>query len=346
MSIPPSSCQCPNDDMPQFLISKRAIEQGRNMHIFSSRPMVESFKQARLVGGLNLSRVRHLTAAMFYRWLDLCHARLEDRELHARVVLRPVQIGTSSFNVMSCYLRKVEGAPIPRDSLALLQPGVYGVFLLDETPYEGDVLSPRRFYEPFAEQAKSLQTIFPEYGTNNTPTRLSDLVKARDQGRCSITGQTGHPTQIVWIYPPLASFVVDRLDDAIFDKFRLVDNLITICSSLAEPFQRNAFSVDMEDGGRIIKFVDLPDESPVLPLYLPAPRPSAVRFWDLNFKYTLAVFLPAGDPATTGDYDDYVAWMEELSQSQANLRNPKWQTALGRQVLEAYMMRELAGVYQ
>ncbi|KAF7290611.1 hypothetical protein MIND_01301300 [Mycena indigotica] len=243
------------DSSRSFLMSQRAADQGRNMHVFS----LSCFPQARMAGGFNLNRI-HLTAKTFYRWLYLCDEIINYQQgINDAVVLRKIRLRT--VDVLFYAVEEIEGPPIPRDSLQLIEPGIYGIFSADGTPFTRYFCSPVRFHPSFKDQEVLLvQRSHGHYkGENDIPMDLRVLAGARDKGRCFITGRTDLPTQCVWILPPLATFNRDHSDPTAFDKYKVIDNLITICSALADPFMRNLFAVDVEDNARIITFEDLPE---------------------------------------------------------------------------------------
>ncbi|KAJ7074523.1 hypothetical protein C8F01DRAFT_1100755 [Mycena amicta] len=346
------------DPGSRFMISKRAASQGRNMHVFS----FDSFPAVRVAGGFNLDR-SPLTAKTFYRWLDLCDLSLNPFHTSVNVVLRRIKL--VAIDVLSYAMESVDGPSIPRDSVELLEPGVYGIFLPDGEPYKGIIGSDTHHYYPFpVQQAKLVANSCGKVGSeigdslfqdqeddiarlieqNKIPQALAELAVARDQGKCWVTGRTDLQTQLVWVYPPLASFSLDEHDPECWDKHRVLDNIVTICAALAEPFNGNVFTVDLDDNGRIITFDDLPSESPQLPpclTVLPL-SPSSEHFWRLNFKYTLLIYFPAGDASR--DYARYnpSEWMRELMENEADLDDEKWHTGYGREVLEVFTRQLLS----
>ncbi|KAF7290628.1 hypothetical protein MIND_01303000 [Mycena indigotica] len=326
------------DSSRSFLMSQRAADQRRNMHVFS----FHFFPQVRLAGGLNLNRI-HLTAKTFYRWLCLCHTLVTGEDLEAAVVLRKIQLATVDVSFYS--LAAIQGPPIPRDSLQLIQPGIYGIFSQDGTPFTSYVSSAVSFRTSFKAQEDEMvrSTKSPEFRAHNQiPMHLRTLAGARDRGKCFITGQTHLPTQCVWIIPPLATFNGGLFDPMDLDKSKVVDNLITICSVLVDPFMHNLFSVDLEDNARIIVFDDLPSGVPTLPLRLPTlPSPASTDFWKSSFIVTLGNFFPAGELDEDGSRrtrsGNAGLLMEELHDDCADLDDPKWQSDVGTEVVQVYM---------
>ncbi|KAJ7074532.1 hypothetical protein C8F01DRAFT_1100804 [Mycena amicta] len=340
-----------------FIISQRAASQGRNMHVFS----LHSFPAVRVAGGFNLDRIP-LTAKTFYRWLDLCDRFVNRRHTKVDIVLRRIKL--VAVDVLRYAMENVDGPPIPRDSVELLAPGVYGIFHSDGRPYKGLIgrdtveCSPFPVQEtklvanfrgqvgsdaPFQDQEEE-EDIARLIGQNKIPQELAELAMARDQGKCCVTGRTDVPTQVVWVYPPLASFNSDPSNPMCWEKYRVLDNIVTICATLAAPFNGNVFTVDLDDDGRIITFDDLPNESPQLPprFTIPPLSPSSEYFWRSNFEHTLAIHFCGGNASE--DYAHYnpSEWMEELMDNYAHLDDEKWHTAYGREVLEVYTRQLLS----
>ncbi|KAF7305549.1 hypothetical protein HMN09_00807800 [Mycena chlorophos] len=344
-----------NSSSLPFLLSRRAEAQRRNLHVFS----LGQFPSTILVGGFDLKRVP-LAANTFYRWLDLCDALINNRSddspnLALDVVLRRIQV--TIIDVLAYGIQSVEGPPIPRESLALLEPGIYGIFNPDGTPYEGNVSNEHRYAYPIRDfLAKQLPDVVVQVCSelldastqlrsieDHLPSDLIQQAKTRDQGRCVLTGRNDVATEVVWLFPPVASQNLrwcDRIRP--FEEYRVLENVITLSSTLVDALRRNVVAVDVDDNNRIVSFEDI--DHPQVPSHLPAsvPAPTA-RFWRWHLQYTLAVFFPAGDAISSGDYSSYNAdaWIDELDSGEADIMAPKWQTQYGQEVLEVFMRQSI-----
>ncbi|KAF7305544.1 hypothetical protein HMN09_00807300 [Mycena chlorophos] len=297
--------------MSSFIISSRAEAQGRDLHIFSLR----QYPTATVVGGFNLGRLA-LTAQTFYRWLDLSDALLNymfDGTTVRDVVLRRITL--CKVDVLCYAMQGVEGPIIPRHSTEHLAPGTYGLFSSDGNPSKLVISSARNYARPFQDFKGAILRYSPELSRqDHIPAELMRLAAARDRGRCCITGRNDVSTEFVWIFPPLASqisspdarflfelhyagllIIFCQQDRKPFEYYRVLDNVITISSSLVNALNRNSLTVDVDDAKRVICFNDPPANAPKLPSNLPPLSPSGCnRFWRLNLQYTIAVFfLPA-----------------------------------------------------
>nr|GAT57958.1 predicted protein [Mycena chlorophos] len=322
---------------PGFVLNKRVASQGRNMHLFS----LTDYPCATIAGGLNLTRF-DLNAKTFYRWLHLCNDALNHPllGLNPRVVIRPITL--KMLDVMFYQVASVDGPVIPRDSEALLNPGIYGVFSADGSPYQGSMsmISVHSISFEEAEARSRIQGLIDTAFQNEIPSHLASLALARDQGRCVITGRTDQETQLVWIVPPAAAMSFHGDDPSYLAKHRVLDNIITLSSNLVDSFGRNAFTVDIDDNARVLAFSDLPSDAPQLLKRLSGVfgTPSE-DYWRFNFLYTLTVYFPTGRADFDHDRDDPNAWMEELVEDNADLEDPKWSTQLGKEVLDTFRAR-------
>ncbi|KAJ7074638.1 hypothetical protein C8F01DRAFT_31601 [Mycena amicta] len=222
-------------DSGSFLISKRAAAQGRNMHVFS----LHEFPAVDMAGGFNLNRF-HLPAKTFYRWLDLVDA--DRRKSTLNLVLRRITL--RKIDVLSYAVASEDGAPIPRGSDELILPGVYGVFL-DGKPYRRCVGNPNSHEVSFLALASELDAECASYGEpnqpmpsseNTMPQSLAELAMARDQGRCCVTGRTDLPTQVIWAYPPLASYRLHQVSCVAYHR-RVLTFFILVRPSVLEDVQ-------------------------------------------------------------------------------------------------------------
>ncbi|KAJ7222767.1 hypothetical protein B0H12DRAFT_299420 [Mycena haematopus] len=166
---------------------------------------------------------------------------------------------------------------------------------------------------------------------------------------------------LTW-YAPRVNFIVyvddqaheksyqarDTYKEGLHESYRTVDNAITVCSTLVEPFMENTFSIDVQDNSRIVPFVDLPTRAPTappLPSHLPRPdhcgSPTAA-FWHLHFKRTLSVHFNGGDVSLEPHDPSPQALMDELVEDCADLQDGKWQSGVGAEVLAEFMRQTIS----
>ncbi|KAF7332634.1 hypothetical protein MKEN_00146200 [Mycena kentingensis (nom. inval.)] len=323
-----------------FLVSRRATAQGRNMYIFT----LSGFPRARLTAGWNLNRTP-VTHATFYRWLDL--AAIEPHHSDKKIVLCPISIGRTG--VLSYCVDAITGPPIHRDSTEFFQPGVYGAFYADGRGYSGVVGStiPRISFRELDLVVAKEEREFPNSGyaaKNDIPDAIKGAVLNRDGGVCYLTGRSGS-SEVVWIFPPLVALHDPTLSG---ENIYCADNAITICGSLVDTFYENAFAADPENDWRIVAVGSLPAGiPPILTRIIGLKLPRSSRFWQLNLRYTLQVHMDGGEANPDYSHVDPNTWMEELGEEKANLNDPKWQTGIGKEIMEEFLAQQisLAGSY-
>ncbi|KAF7317750.1 hypothetical protein MKEN_00862800 [Mycena kentingensis (nom. inval.)] len=322
-----------------FILSRWAAAQNRNFHVFS----LHQQPRAIMAGGWDLNRHR-ISTATFFRWLDLS----EGHPITIAIGLR--RINVVRVDVLRYAVGSCSGPFIPRDSGKLLEPGFYGVFLAE---------SREPFPWPFGMNSKrgmkfqDLDEFYASYRSppclpgvdsllrdteNRIPSALAALAVARDGSKCCMTGRSDLPTTVTWVFPPLAGYNLSQIDVVVYEDYRVLENLMTICTTLVAPFHQNSFSVDYEDSQRVVTFADLPND---VEEHIAA-NPGAERFWRLSFAHSLKVHFPGGDPAPDFKGYNVEAWMEELRASGPQLDDPKWQTPFGREVLEVHFERQMA----
>ncbi|KAF7329128.1 hypothetical protein MKEN_00173300 [Mycena kentingensis (nom. inval.)] len=330
----------PDNSRYPLLVSRRAMEQGRNLHVYS----LHDASGAVMAGGWNLNRHR-LTAKKFFRWLDLSEKHRHKTKLALRrICLRRIE-------VLRYIVESREGPLISCDSEELLQPGFYGIFRAEDGKgYEYPVgmddsvtfmqLDHCLCVGRGAPYDATVQNRLQER-ENEMSADLVELASARDKGRCCVTGRSDLPTTVVWIFPPRAGYGWDLYQTVRYEDYRVVENVMTICSALVPAFYQNLFSVDFGDAQTIVSFATLPDGTPELPSHLPGDVHAPAHFWTQSFAFTLKVHFPGGGGEE--DFDGYnpVAWMDELNARQPQLDDPKWQTPYGREVFEVYLEQEM-----
>ncbi|KAJ6520246.1 hypothetical protein C8R45DRAFT_1086127 [Mycena sanguinolenta] len=279
----------------------------------------------------------------FYRWLGIMMDDIyPDRNLDFQ--LR--EISLKRFEILSYVLDSVKSPMLAYDSVELLPPGVYGPFNGDK-PFRGPighVHAPGTFREIERDiLERGGETAIEMTRENEMPQAVIDAVTARDGGVCCVTGRADLPASVIWVFPPsLADMSYpsrDSGDEDLFKAYRNVDNAITLCNMLVEPFMDNMVSVDTEDNNRIITFLDLPirvPDAPPLPSHLPRP---ASLYWYYHFKWTLRAHFVGGD-VSSDEVDPHPnTLMEELVEHYADIRDAKWQSGIGAEVLAEFLQQ-------
>ncbi|KAF7374618.1 hypothetical protein MSAN_00346400 [Mycena sanguinolenta] len=307
-----------------FLLSKRAEERGHDVHIFS----VSNFPSVCVMAGMNTKSLA-LSIEKFYRWLDL----MDEDERDEEFILKEITL--IRVDVLS-YCVATIGSSLPRDSSEMMKPGLYGPFYPDGRPFNGKIGDPSPTLS-FVNMATSLDERTAKGSRpsekNLMPDALIDSAIQRDNGVCCITGRADGPTSTIWVFPPmLAMFAIDEID---FDKYRTLDNIITINSELVDAFNQNAFTVDVDDDYRIIQFDNIAGWT--LPPRL-AIMTATYEFWRENFKWSLSTYFPGTD--VRDDYPDTepARLMQQLYDGEADLEEEVWSTGIGMEVLEQYIL--------
>nr|GAT51361.1 predicted protein [Mycena chlorophos] len=319
-----TSAQTSDTDVPEqtvypFLVPKLAQERDANVFVFG----LESYPTVVIRAALN-SRLHNLTGKMLLNWLSsYCET---NRIKPSDMSLEKIKIAPTD---LFCYaIVDRDGHPIRHDSEAILEPGLYGIFSKEKKPFLR-VVGPRE-----------------EAVLNEIPAELRQRALERSGGRCEFTG-TLDKVQACWVFPPSAAYNI-YLDDPIpYHKYQVLANVTIVASQLVEAFLTNKFSVDIEDGGRIIIFEKLAPNAPMLPTHLPTLPPLADRrFWRLSFRHTLQHRLPVGHNAAADfeepEYDGQ-QWMAELSENPNDLRDKKWATPFGQEIIRIYRTRQENG---
>ncbi|KAF7366901.1 hypothetical protein MSAN_00948800 [Mycena sanguinolenta] len=320
-----------------FLLSQRSISQQRDMFLFC----FEEYPIVLMGGGWNLKH-HHMTIKTFYRWLDIIDDHHRDRNINFQLQ----KINLKRFDVLRYIVDSSEGPLLPRDSEELLEPGVYGPFL-DGQPYRGQV-GDRYCLDTLRTFERGAGCLGEDTGVdlnhhNKMPQAIIDAVTQRDSGVCCVTGRADLPASIIWVFPPSMAYesyqVRDGSKQGLHEVYRCLENAITLCDALVEPYMENMFSIDMEDSGRIITFVDLCmkiPSAPSLPSHLPHHSASHM-FWQLHFKLTLGVHFLGGDIEFEEHNPNPQELMDELVEEEANFQDSKWQSGVGAEVLAEFL---------
>ncbi|EIM91668.1 uncharacterized protein STEHIDRAFT_153291 [Stereum hirsutum FP-91666 SS1] len=308
-----------------------------------------------------------LTGMHVYRWLHEIH-----KPYFEDYVLNAIKIKNS--DVLQ-YDIEEKGPEILSNSAEILQPGDYCwtpqdpaielSALPDITPcglkdwvtattalLDNDVK--RGMYDP--ERLLSSLEI---------PSEIHNDVVKRDTG-CFFTRKLSGDKDFItsWIFPPVSGFktcvgvVYKDWDPA---PFMTANNSIRMCSDLHEPFEENAFGVDIDDNCRIIVFDPAKIKGITLPSHLPAESlayvqdelvaddsaASPIRLRDFlrhHFVWCLRLHFLGGD--ISEDYDrqkvqgmiNKVLKFDQAGKSLDDLKSLKaWQSGLGAEVLKHHI---------
>ncbi|KAK7014044.1 hypothetical protein R3P38DRAFT_3004594 [Favolaschia claudopus] len=318
--------------------SQRSIEQQRNFHLFS----FSNWPLILIAGGWNLSR-HNISVKTFYRWLDITEADNADY-CDNKPELRKINI--KSVGLVRYGLKSVCGPSLSRDSMEILEPGLYGPYLDSGDKPFGYQLGTDNPAHSFAYVERGLEREKNKKLLEHCKmsSAVVEAVRARDQGVCFVTGRTGIPTTEVWIFLPVLAIVLHPIETPKkdFEAFRVEANVITLGEDLVQPFKENMFSVDIHDRSRIITFVDIPN-APALPSHLPFPPDgSSLEFWGLSFKRTLGIYFHGGDIA----HDRYEPGcspeqlMSDVADWGYNSEDDVWKTVAGAAELAELERRE------
>ncbi|KAF8213949.1 hypothetical protein K438DRAFT_1802611 [Mycena galopus ATCC 62051] len=264
-----------------FILSQRSISQQRDMFLFS----FFQYPYVLMSGGWNLAR-HGMTVQKFYRWLDI----IDDHSLDRNINFQLRKINVTRSDILTYVVASAEGPMLRRDSVELLEPGVYGPFL-DGKPYRGKVGDNPPLYT-FREWERGPgrrgeDITIDMNRENRMPQAIIDAVARRDRGVCCVTGRADLPTSITWAFLPALAYESyqdrDFGKEGLHEAYRTVENAITLCTQLLEPFMENMFSVDIEPHRCLRRS---PQQSPPLPLNLRRQSASS-EFWHLHFKWTL-----------------------------------------------------------
>lgn len=108
--------------------------------------------------------------------------------------------------------------------------------------------------------------VIDQSAQNEMPQAITDAVTRRDCGVCCVTGRADLPTTIIWAFPPSMAYMVcavfpatpsanisrqsyqsrDIAKPGLHEEYRSLENAITLCNTLVEPYMENMFSIDIE----------------------------------------------------------------------------------------------------
>ncbi|KAK7045238.1 hypothetical protein R3P38DRAFT_2883161 [Favolaschia claudopus] len=179
----------------------------------------------------------------------------DDEEECEKIYICPVEI--TSTGVLQ-YWMTPNGTVIEPDSDMPLPTGNYGIFFDAECIYSGlPALQYSRehrlsFGHNFWDESKA--DIDQSKLLNSIPVDLRNAATLRDASRCVFTNEVESLTS-VWIIPPVAAWKTsDRSDRQRWNQEPFVNsaNILTIQASLVVYFYLHYFTVDVDDGYKII----------------------------------------------------------------------------------------------
>ncbi|KAF7302693.1 hypothetical protein HMN09_00904100 [Mycena chlorophos] len=246
-----------------------------------------------------------------------------------------------------------------------LGPGIYGIFMPESGGFHNgqlcaDLIGPviystvptfRRLDEEILEEIISANgnpetsvtchDDLPRIRTKNglgTPSEdLIAFALQRDGHRCVFTGDTTNVV-VIWLITPAAATEILDMPAEERIKFQTQQNTVTIAASLAEAYNENVFSVDIEDAARIVTFGDLPSNTPRLFTHLPPNAVPDASLLRLSFCWTLKVNL--GVHHAERDYSDAEirAWYKQ-ARADPDFRDPRWSQGIGEHLREVVEKR-------
>ncbi|KAH9478924.1 hypothetical protein JR316_0009387 [Psilocybe cubensis] len=249
--------QAQNEYQPEHTLSRKSIENKRNIFFWSSTTQ-------HLIGGLNHD-VTPINSRIVHSWASLLDYK---GSRTARFEIYPVTVKKFSAGIFNT-LRTRSGANIPEFSTEILPPGDYTFQVFSERVV--DPIEPVRDIDSFktrkldgenaAEGALNKLTS-DQIRTFDVPGKIQEFVMERDHGRCVITGASQvDSVTVVWIIPPSFVDAIQYLkeNDVIYDEPEQItnqSNAITLHEDLKDAFFNNDFSVDVDDDYRVILFRD------------------------------------------------------------------------------------------
>ncbi|KAH9834597.1 uncharacterized protein C8Q71DRAFT_859572 [Rhodofomes roseus] len=147
------------------------------------------------------------------------------------------------------------------------------------------------------------------------PEEVKEAISRRDNGKCLFTGCTSSqdsPVDVYWIFPPgmadrIATLQGKRAHLPLMEIFMGNDNLITVRSDIYKLWHKNAFSVDVDDGCRILTLTEEAKKFGLPDRLASVPNSSASEQFREHFRYTLCVeFLGGCIPVDAMSINDYL----------------------------------------
>ncbi|KAF8586916.1 hypothetical protein K439DRAFT_1631209, partial [Ramaria rubella] len=183
------------------------------------------------------------------------------------------------------------------------------------------------------------------------PPHFKDAVSRRDQC-CCITGiSDSGELEVTWIYLPTLSHELSanpHYPDP--TPYRTISNAILLHKALTKHFEENSIGIDIDDNYRLVIFKNLDLGDMVLPSHVSSENISGdkAQCLKLHFRRCLLVHFCGGDIWDQYNKDDVLTLMEDLgvfgegNTDLAPLDDPRWQTEIGKEILEGRM----AGMFE
>ncbi|KAJ7189205.1 hypothetical protein C8R46DRAFT_1206289 [Mycena filopes] len=324
------------DETHGHILSSKSSELERDAFIF-----IRQRGQWQLYLGLN-QKLLSATSASLHRWVALMTCMYQPETFF----LCPVSVEPVGIMV---YGMTPSGSPIEPDDTTIIAPGNYGLYFDRECTISGTCtmssVSPLGcdFAVRFTEQFGSVLDPFPP--------PISDAVLARDATHCRLTGTDR--AILTWIIPPVVSYETEVMGSFVpWDStpFFSADNVLTLRPELAHSWYSNHFTVDVDDGYRILLLhPQCAVQAHQLPTHLP-PHPAngaSDTFLRLHCRLSLALQVRGGDIR-----HEYSSWtisaaMDALGvdgdeSEMVSLNDARWQTVLGKEILRHVLERRTA----
>ncbi|SJL10824.1 uncharacterized protein ARMOST_14218 [Armillaria ostoyae] len=289
----------------------------------------------RLVLGLN-QRLTPVSSATLHRWIRLITPTIKPFTLH------PVTV--HQFGIMS-YAIELNGEDIPADSTEALPIGNYAWYWSDSERAYPEITAFTRLAP------------FPEMKAHNDPDTLFDVlplvaeaVRQRDHHQCFVTGIVSpDDVGLVWVFPPYFIYLLFSYGDPFSSDpefFKTASNAGFMHKRLMPFYLGNAFSIDVDDGHRVVVFRDMGSAQLLLPshIFTRDGQGPDDKFLREHFRVSLQVNLLGGDICEDYDHNDILSMMEELGVEGEDyveplpLTDPRWQTVLGKAIFEDVLL--------
>ncbi|KAI0714377.1 cryptococcal mannosyltransferase 1-domain-containing protein [Cerioporus squamosus] len=182
--------------------------------------------------------------------------------------------------------------------------------------------------------------------------------KDTEDKKCLLTGSLAD-VEVGWIYPPAMWHHAGRSEELGIPRgrgpvFTTYANLVVMRKDLLELFDQNAFSIDVDDGFRIYRFLQSAVDAPDLPDKLEASEvdEAMIPFLRTHFHHTLSLRIFGGSIESFGsDYpwhqiQDFLAQMglppydEDEFDSHVPYDDERWNTPIGQDAKKFYARLE------
>ncbi|KAK0457005.1 uncharacterized protein EV420DRAFT_1550776 [Desarmillaria tabescens] len=317
------------------ILSKKSTRLERDTFIFSTTA------PTRLVLGLNQS-LTPVSSATLHRWIRLIARRISPFTFHPVTIRR--------FGILS-YAIELKGEEISAASTESLPAGNYAWYWPDGKQAFPEITAFTQL-APFPEMmpaGKDLETLF------DVVPSVAEAVVQRDHHRCFVTGIMSPPDDVglIWVFPPdffYLLFYYKTAEDQpppCPEFFKVASNAGFMYKRLIPFFIGNAFSIDVDDGHRIVVFRDMGSAQSLLPSHIVGRDGEGLpadKFLREHFRVSMQVNLLGGDICEDYNHNDILDMMEELGVEGEDyvepppLTDPRWQTVLGKAILEDVLL--------